>query len=107
MSPSTSTDVRYGRRGGRWAQPSRPRPRRDPHTPRCASCTRPVPGWLPADTTAGHPVCCGRLYCRAQLTWTAAQWEGAARMATTRQRLGLPLTPLDRQALTITQKETI
>lgn len=105
MSPSTAADVRYGRRGGRWAQPSRPRPRRDPTAPCCQACARPVPSWSPDTTTTGHPVCCGRLWCRAQLTWTADQWAGLARMAASRRRLGLPLTALDRQALDITPQE--
>lgn len=104
MSPSTSTDVRYGRRGGRWANPPAPKPRRTRPAECCNACARPVPRWNETGKDPG-PVCCGRLWCRAQLTWTAAQWEGAARMAASRHRLGLPLTPLDRQALDIAQEE--
>lgn len=93
------------RHGEWWVHDPRP-PRRPRNQPRCQACGTTVTRW---DTTKRPDiaVCCGRLQCRAQLTWTIDQWEGKARMAASRARLGLPLTGLDRQALHITKGDHV
>ena len=46
-----------------------------------------------------EPAHCGSLSCRAHHDWGADEWAGAARMAHARQRAGIELSALDREAL--------
>lgn len=107
---SSARDLRYSRRGGRWADPGRTDAdelltlfadlreknrrldRTDPLPERARTDgqagTVPVKRWPdPPDWQANNRPS------------TVEEWEGAARMAKARDRAGIPLNGLDREAL--------
>lgn len=45
------------------------------------------------------PTVCGRYHCRALEHWTPQRWEGQYRQAMARHAAGVPLQPLDREAI--------
>ena len=60
----------------------------------CAACGRRYVG----NKEAVDAGCCGTVECRALATWSAAEWEGRARMAEAAAAAGLPANRLDREA---------
>lgn len=100
---TTTSDARYGRRGGRWLPDKPARTTKAPakvSTGSCEACGHRChwDGRWPA------PVCCGRLLCRARLTWPTERWAGQADCAQARQHTRQPLTALDRQALDLARE---
>ena len=63
----------------------------------CTACDRLFRYAVPDDQPI--PTCCGALHCRAHVEWDDERWAGAADMARARERAGIHLTDLDRQAL--------
>ncbi len=112
---SATADVRYGRRGGRWASPDAGRHRRaithalhqaqgDPGKGKdrttCAVCGRSYT-YRTGRKTKRPPEICGHIHCRARHTWGPEDWAGRARMARARLSAhGLDaLDDLDHEAL--------
>lgn len=95
MTRSSSRDLRYGRRGGRWASdvPS-DRPKLSGEPTVCRYCRSTF-----SRDVNSRDGCCGRILCRALSDWTATEWAGQARLAEARERAGVELNDLDRHAL--------
>lgn len=64
-------------------------------TPRTESDHRGILAIFPSGTVD----VCGAMICRAKGTWNDAQWQGARRMAESRQAVGVTLSELDDLAL--------
>lgn len=66
----------------------------------CKVCRRTF-RWQPTKKAkdALAPRTCGVLRCVARDTWDLERWQGAARMARSREACGIPLSGLDRDAV--------
>lgn len=65
--------------------------------PTCRRCGERI-RYQPKDNEP-TPVVCGRYTCRALEHWTPERWEGQHRQAMARHAAGVPLQPLDREAI--------
>lgn len=114
---SATADLRYGRRGGRWASPDagrhghaitqalqESRPGGGRTTTACAVCGRSF-SYRTRRTTRTPPAICGQIPCRARHTWGPEDWAGRARMASARVTARRPLDDLDHEALRRTRRE--
>jgi hypothetical protein len=111
---TTAADIRFGRRGGRWADPDAGRHRHaittalpqahaDPGKGKdrttCAVCGRWFTYRTGRKAASTPPAICGHIHCRARHTWGPEDWAGRARMAAARIAAGRPLDDLDHEAL--------
>lgn len=94
---SKTSDVRYGRHGGRFVPPPAPPIPPQPQAKSDGTCS--VCG-KPRGAHSGK-VCppCALPVEHHDAERTADCWEGRARMAAARQAAGVPLDDIDRQAL--------
>lgn len=95
--PGSTAETRYGRQGGGWLPPTAPATTTKPAnlSGACAVCGK---SFRHSGTRA--PAICGLFPCRVAHDWTPEMWDGLARVARARQDAGVPLTDLDRRALT-------
>lgn len=96
----SARDIRYGRRGGGWVdEPAAPRP--DTTGNITATCTHCYREFRAREPRPGEPAItsCGKTPCWQLAYWTADEWHEAARMATVRDDLAIPLNAIDRLAL--------